>query len=403
MMRVWFCCAVLLFAACGPGPQREAMQSVPAASPSRPDGFRRALPGYRFSFPRDHAPHAGYRTEWWYYTGFLDLEGKDERGFQFTIFKVEPSPESSPERPPGAFGAGAPLAVSSAIYIGHFALTERGGGPFQFRETYARNMPGMSGHHPATGEIFVHDASLRIEGAAADQHRVTFRVGSEVIEMNLIARGSPIVQGKDGASRKTRRNTFSHYYSIVDLAGEGTIREAQSGGSRTADPAGAPSRGTRHFRVSAWMDHEFASDVLSKDEPGWDWMHFTLDNGTRYMLFRVRGRDRSQDFFSGARIGAGGQPTLLEGVPTIGAPRGIWHSPSTGADYPAGFRLSVDGMQLEAIPWRNDTELIMPVSQVNYWEGPIDVRGTELAGRRSVSGRGFLEMTGYGAPMAGSL
>lgn len=398
MMRVWSLCLVLLFASCGPGPQREAIQSVPAASPSGPDGFRRALPGYRFSFPRDHAPHAGYRTEWWYYTGFLDLEGVGEQGFQFAIFKVEPSPE----QPPEALETREPPVVSSAIYIGHFALTERHGGPFQFRETHARNMPGMSGYRPGKSEIFVREASVRIDGTAADQHHLAFRVGNQAIEMDLAARGSPVVQGTDGASRKTRRNTFSHYYSVVDLTGTGTIREAPPGSLRADDPAGVPSRGKRPFRVSAWMDHEFASDVLSKDEPGWDWMHFTLDDGRRYMLFRVRGRDPSQDFFSGARILPGGHLAVLEEMATIGPSRGIWHSPSTGADYPAGFHLSVDGMQLEAIPWRNDTELIMPVSNVNYWEGPVDVRGTELVGKRSVSGRGFLEMTGYGAPMAGS-
>src|SRR5690606_23149515 len=44
-----------------------------AASPAhaQDDGWRRAAPDYAWEFPRDHGPHAGYRTEWWYFTGHL--------------------------------------------------------------------------------------------------------------------------------------------------------------------------------------------------------------------------------------------------------------------------------------------------------------------------------------------
>src|SRR5690349_21091538 len=33
--------------------------------------FRQAAPGYHYLFPRDHASHDDFRTEWWYYTGHL--------------------------------------------------------------------------------------------------------------------------------------------------------------------------------------------------------------------------------------------------------------------------------------------------------------------------------------------
>ena len=35
------------------------------------DSFRLALPGYQYSFPRDHFSHLEFQTEWWYYTGNL--------------------------------------------------------------------------------------------------------------------------------------------------------------------------------------------------------------------------------------------------------------------------------------------------------------------------------------------
>src|SRR5688572_32185311 len=50
--------------------------------------FRLALPGYEFSFPRDHGSHPEYRTEWWYYTGHLRTESGKRYGFEVTFFRV---------------------------------------------------------------------------------------------------------------------------------------------------------------------------------------------------------------------------------------------------------------------------------------------------------------------------
>ena len=29
------------------------------------EGFTDVVPGYRFTFPRDHGSHPSFRTEWW--------------------------------------------------------------------------------------------------------------------------------------------------------------------------------------------------------------------------------------------------------------------------------------------------------------------------------------------------
>ena len=48
--------------------------------------FRRALPGYVYRFPVDHAAHPEFRTEWWYYTGHLTTAKGRNFGFQLTFF-----------------------------------------------------------------------------------------------------------------------------------------------------------------------------------------------------------------------------------------------------------------------------------------------------------------------------
>ena len=32
-------------------------------------GWLRAQPGWKFEWPRDHAAHPDFKTEWWYFTG----------------------------------------------------------------------------------------------------------------------------------------------------------------------------------------------------------------------------------------------------------------------------------------------------------------------------------------------
>ena len=53
--------------------------------------WRRAAPGYAWSFPRDHYQHPEYQTEWWYVTGQLfpvDDPDAEPLGFQQTFFRV---------------------------------------------------------------------------------------------------------------------------------------------------------------------------------------------------------------------------------------------------------------------------------------------------------------------------
>jgi hypothetical protein len=64
---------------------RPSSGRTPSALTSKP--FRLALPGYKHSFPRDHAAHPEYSTEWWYYTGHLESRGGRRFGYELTFFR----------------------------------------------------------------------------------------------------------------------------------------------------------------------------------------------------------------------------------------------------------------------------------------------------------------------------
>ena len=63
-----------------------------------PEGFLIARPGYAYRFPRDHASHPGYKTEWWYYTGHLQSESGERFGFQWTFFRSALRPPQTGRR-----------------------------------------------------------------------------------------------------------------------------------------------------------------------------------------------------------------------------------------------------------------------------------------------------------------
>ncbi|MDE2180972.1 MAG: carotenoid 1,2-hydratase, partial [candidate division NC10 bacterium] len=78
--------------------------------------FRQALPGYRFAFPRDHASHPDFKTEWWYYSGHLQTEDGQRFGYQLTFFRVGVDPALR--------GDSRSRWAVSDLHLAHFALSD---------------------------------------------------------------------------------------------------------------------------------------------------------------------------------------------------------------------------------------------------------------------------------------
>ena len=48
----------------------------------------------------------------------------------------------------------------------------------------------------------------------------------------------------------------------------------------------------------SWMDREWSTSALSKDQKGWDWFSLQLDDNTEIMYYQMRKNDGSPDIFS---------------------------------------------------------------------------------------------------------
>ena len=96
--------------------------------------YQEALPGYRYSFPRDHFSHPEFQTEWWYYTGNVKSADGRAFGFQVTFFRqgVQRSPSQD-----------LPWTIED-LYLAHAALSDLSGGKFYHSERLNRAGPGIA-------------------------------------------------------------------------------------------------------------------------------------------------------------------------------------------------------------------------------------------------------------------
>lgn len=376
-------------AAAAPGPRAAESRATdgPAGATRAPRatgvprndlGYRLAVSPWRFEFPRDHAAHPDFQTEWWYYTGHLRA-GDRRFGFELTFFRVglDRARRASPS-------AWAPHTV----HFAHAALTDEHGRRFRFDERVARPALGMAGADSARYRTWIGDwsAGLIDDGRT---HRLRAPAEDFGLALDLEPLKPPVAHGRDGVSRKSAGvGRASHYYSLTRLAARGTVRVD----------------GREHaVEGEAWMDHEFGSSQMAPGLVGWDWFAVQLDDGRELMLYVLRREDGSPEPESAGTLvaGDGAGRSLPLGAFAI-EPRGTWTSPHSGATYPAGWTLRVpgEGIELRLEPVLADQELRTGgIAGVTYWEGAVRVEGT--AGGRPARGRGYVELTGYAGPAPG--
>ncbi len=340
------------------------------ARPAEITPFRQAAPGYHYSFPRDHFEHPDFRTEWWYYTGNLrDVAGK-RFGFELVFFRQ--GQRRGPASNPSAWRI-------DDIYLAHAALTDIDGKRFYSQRRLNRAGPGVAGASFAAKRVWNGNWSAAWQGnrqalqATADEFR--FR-------LELDPAKPPVIHGLNGISQKgAEAGEASHYVSFTRLAVRGEV----------------VLNGARHdVTGTAWMDHEWFTHQLGKDQTGWDWFSVQLDNQTELMLFQLRRTDGSIDPHSaGTFIDLQGKPRHLTHGEFSLTPESYWRSPRTGARYPVRWQIRVPslGITLDAQAAMDAQELAAEdKAGPAYWEGAVTYTG-------SGTGTGYLEMTGYDKPV----
>jgi predicted secreted hydrolase len=338
---------------------------VEQAMGGQPDpGFARAFEPRTFQFPQDHAAHPDYATEWWYLTGNLESDNGRRFGYQVTLFRVGLRP-----------GEAAPDSNwrSNQIYMGHLAISDIDGARHYSAERFARAAAGLAGNRTEPFEVWLGPWSLR-----GDTQLFPLTLSAQHddigVQLELQAGDKPLVlQGERGLSRKSATpGNASYYYSFTRLPTRGELRI----GSMVYGVQG-----------DSWMDREWSSSALDKDQVGWDWFALQLDDGRELMFYQLRDRHGGAHAFSrGSLVERDGRVQPLLPAAVMLTPRRYWQA-DDGTRYPVGWRLQVveHGLDLEVQALLDDQ--LMDHS-VRYWEGAVAVSGSHR-------GQGYLELSGY--------
>lgn len=345
-----------------------------AAAPAGEPDWALALPGWAYQFPRDHFAHPDFKTEWWYFTGNLAADDGREFGFQLTFFRQGVRRGDA---------ARTRFAVDD-IKLAHFAITDLGAGKFRFAQRVSRGSFGDAGFSDGSRVAWIEDWTLQLTGPG--RFRLEARDADFALALDLEAAKAPVFHGENGVSQKSEgEGRASHYYSYTRLAAEGVL---------TLSGREIPVKGW------SWFDQEWATNQLTEDQTGWDWLSLQFEDNTELMIFQIRLKDGGRDPFShGTWIDADGKTTSVKDADFELVPGRIWRSKESGGDYPVEWKLRIPklDLDLDVTAAMDGQELVL--RPISYWEGSVRARGTRSG--KEMRGRGYLEMTGYAGGLVG--
>jgi predicted secreted hydrolase len=336
--------------------------AAPAASPQ--PAYPVVVPGAELRFPRDHGAHPDYRTEWWYFTGWLDAPDGRPIGFQITFFRSRAGIDSAN---PSAF-------APRQIIFAHAALSDPARGKLIHDQRVARQGFRIAETHEGDTRIALLDWHL--ERRADGVFHATARARDFRFDLTFTPTQPVMLNGERGYSRKgPRPEQASYYYSMPQLAVTGSVvrdgkREAMTG--------------------RAWLDREWSSSYLPPDAVGWDWTGINFDDGAALMAFQIRGRDGQAIHAGGTLRRSDRTQLVLTSEDVRFVPLRHWQSPQTGAAYPVEaefeIRLPEGTRRVRLTPLFDAQELDgRATGMPSYWEGLVSTPG----------GSGYLELTGY--------
>lgn len=354
----------------------------------------------------------GSSIEWWFVQGYLDTAEQDRHHVMAAFFRVHDLDGSGP---PGA------------MLLRH-AVDETGQDSWHqsqvTRETIAL-------HNRIATQVINTNVQPRLQTLARHRH-FAYTAAS--------ARHNGIVEEDDGPQVNAAPFSVSWNDFAFGEAPEGLSLRTNLAGGRHADVLLAPQSAWLDARSDQlhpgfgpafayqccprlhatgvvdgqpvqgqfWIDRQWGQYegwLLSPKQTGyrvlgWDWFGLNLDDGRDLLISRHRDAATNQ---AGAMFGVifrDGQP---EECPDITAtPVRHWTSPHTAARYPVAWDLDLPqlGLRGRVTPLIEDQEIPVYGTEA-IWEGAVQFQGHSQgqSGQGDVSGRGRLELVGYGVPL----
>lgn len=322
------------------------------------------------TLPQDLFAQPDVQTEWWYYTGHCASENGREFGFELVFFKRRTDLDR--------LGIFPMTALANPMYFAHFAISDITGGTFKYDHIRSFNKPfdtpvSMS---ETACDVRLGDWSLR---EVAGKHILHATLNDGTIFDAVLESAKPIVlNGENGSGITMKKSGASKHFSYTRMNVEGQLQ-------RNGE--------LERFGGNAWMDREFG--IWEQGE--WDWFSIQFNDATELMIYQFDDLDgHVKSDSTGTFVNADGTCTYLKRSDFRIEALDTWISEKTGAEYPSGWRVSVErlGIDITIQPTMKDQELDTRGStMIVYWEGACEVVGTK--GESEIAGHAYVELVGY--------
>ena len=315
----------------------------------------------KIKFPIDGLPHNTV-IEWWYFNGHLtDREGNDY-AFMDSFFKADPKKVNLP------FFRKIPL---KNIYFSHSSLSDVNKNKF-----YSDINPLclVSRDSFSKSSFFVNYTFPSLKGylnyEIKEIGKFKYRIKSQFFDLILTSAKKPLLVGGKGFLKFHSRST--HYYSLTHFKTEGYV---------IVDGRYIKVRG------KSWMDHQWADAPYQQDK--WTWFSIQLENNNEITCFEYEWKNKKYRL---ASIIDGNNKVFNFTDVTLTPLDVYWESEETGAKYPLAWEIEIPSkkIRLFTTPLVKEQEMIF--GTINYWEGPLDIKGKWNG--KEISGKGFLELVG---------
>lgn len=316
------------------------------------------------SFPKDELTHDSV-VEWWYFNGNL----KDEKGNQYSfmncLFKTNPRRINLP------FVKGIPL---KDYYFSHHLVSDIKNKKF---DSFIHPIILVSRDSFIKDTLFINYTVLPVTKyinfciEAIDDFK--YRVKTDSFDLILSSRQKPLLADSTGFLN-SGTDYANYYYSLTDLKTNGTI---YLNGNQIK------------VEGKSWMDHQWA-DTPYERKVKWNWFSVQLENDTQIMCYELTTKDKKT--YLANLIDKAGKCKYTKDV-IIKPLNKVWASGKTGAEYPLWWNIQIPSwkIDLETKPLIENQEMIFSI--INYWEGPINIRGRINSSQ--IKGKGFMELVGF--------
>jgi predicted secreted hydrolase len=331
-------------------------------------GFAKVNQPRAFSFPSDHAAHPEYRIEWWYLTGNLTAETGDEFGYQITFFRT--ALQSNPPQRQSNW-------ASNQLWMAHLAVSDIKQQKHYQAQRLSRGALGLAGIQQQPFKIWLEDWQI----VTAENGEFPWHIQAKDQQFSIDLTVSPlkpvVLQGEQGLSQKSAEpGNASYYYSFTRLQTSGTVSAAD-----------------KEYQVNglSWLDREWSSSALGKNQSGWDWFSLQLNNGEELMYYQLRDKaGNSHQHSQGKWVKTSGETINLTNKDIELKVIDYWHA-DTGKNYPISWKLHIPQLSQDLIIKAAIKDQLMRTS-IRYWEGVVRVYHSNSL---ELIGQGYLEMTGY--------